>query len=139
MTFGGIPGTNVTLPDSNTITVTTPSHAAGTVSVVVTNAIAQSATLTNAYTYTPAPPTGGGGGGGTIRFVQVKSATPQTASSSVSVTYSAAQTAGNLNVVEVGWNDTSLSQCGERQRGEQLCSGGGSYEGNWFEPVDLLR
>ena len=107
VTFGGIAGTNLAVPDSSTITVTTPSHAAGTVNVVVTNSIAQSATLTNAYTYTAAPPTGGGGG--TIRFVQVKSATPQGTSSSVSVTYSAAQTAGNLNVVEVGWNDTTSS------------------------------
>ena len=49
-----------------------------------------------AITYT------GSTGGGTIGFVQVKAATPQTASSSVAVTYSAAQTAGNLNVVEVG-------------------------------------
>ncbi len=40
-------------------------------------------------------------------FVQVKSATPQTASGSVAVTYPAAQTAGNLNVVVVGWNDTA--------------------------------
>jgi IPT/TIG domain len=111
VTFGGIAGTNVALPDSSTITVTSPSHAAGTVNVVVTNALGQSATLTNAYTYTSAPPTGGGGGGGggAIQFVQVKAATPQTASSSVAVTYSAAQTAGNLNVVEVGWNDTTSS------------------------------
>jgi len=55
----------------------------------------------------PAPPTSGGGG--TIRFVQVKSATPQAASSSVAVTHSAAQTAGNLNVVAVGWGDNTSS------------------------------
>ncbi len=41
--------------------------------------------------------------------MQVKSATPHPTSSSVAVTYSAAQTAGNLNVVEVGWNDTTSS------------------------------
>jgi len=40
-------------------------------------------------------------------FVQVKSATPQTASGSVAVTYPATQKAGNLNVVVVGWNDTT--------------------------------
>ena len=40
-------------------------------------------------------------------FVQVKSATPQTPSGSVAVTYPLAQTAGNLNVVVVGWNDTT--------------------------------
>ncbi len=40
-------------------------------------------------------------------FVQVKSATPQTAAGSVAVTYALAQKAGNLNVVVVGWNDTT--------------------------------
>ena len=40
-------------------------------------------------------------------FVQVKSATPQTATGSVAVTYALAQKAGNLNVVVVGWNDTT--------------------------------
>src|SRR5437588_9882167 len=52
---------------------------------------------------------------GQIAFVQVNSAVPQsTAVSSTSVTFTGAQTAGNLNVVVVGWNDatstvTSLS------------------------------
>jgi hypothetical protein len=40
-------------------------------------------------------------------FVQVKSATPQIATGSVAVPYTVAQTAGNLNVVVVGWNDTT--------------------------------
>jgi IPT/TIG domain len=106
VTFGGTAGTNVAVPNGSTINVTTPSHAAGTVNVVVTNGIAQSGTLTNAYTYTAAPPTGGGGA---IRFVQVNAATPQTASSVVSVAYSTAQTGGNLNIVEIGWNDTTSS------------------------------
>jgi hypothetical protein len=106
VTFGGTKGTNIAVPNGSTINVTTPSHAAGTVNVVVTNGIAQSGTLTNAYTYTAAPPTGGGGA---IRFVQVKAATPQTASSVVSAAYSTAQTAGNLNIVEIGWNDTTSS------------------------------
>jgi hypothetical protein len=44
---------------------------------------------------------------GPITFVQLKSATPQTPSASVTVTYPVAQTAGNLNVVVVGWNDTT--------------------------------
>ena len=61
----------------------------------------QSGTLADAYTYTAST------GGGTISFVQVNAATPQTASASVSVTYPAAQTAGNLNIVAVGWNDTT--------------------------------
>ncbi len=50
-------------------------------------------------------------------FVQVKSATPQTASAAVTVTYPVAQTAGNLNVVVVGWNDTTstVSTVGDSQ------------------------
>ncbi len=68
--------------------------------VVVTNTDAQSGTLTNGYTYTTST-------GGTIAFVQVNAATPQSASASVPVTFGVAQTAGNLNIVVVGWNDTT--------------------------------
>jgi len=42
-----------------------------------------------------------------IRFVQVAYATPQVNSASVTVKFPVAQTAGNLNVVAVGWNDTT--------------------------------
>jgi hypothetical protein len=68
---------------------------------VVTNTDTQTGTLTNGYTYTTS------GGGGPIAFVQVKSATPQTASASVAMTFTTAQILGNLNVVVVGWNDTT--------------------------------
>jgi hypothetical protein len=44
-----------------------------------------------------------------ISFVQVNSADPQTPQTSVSVTYTSAQAAGDLNVVIVGWNDTSAT------------------------------
>ncbi len=103
VSLGGTAATGVTVVSATSITATTPSHAAGTVSVVVSNTDNQNGGLPNAFTYT------GSTGGGTIGFVQVKAATPQTASSSVAVTYSVAQTAGNLNVVEVGWNDTTSS------------------------------
>jgi chitodextrinase len=42
-----------------------------------------------------------------ITYVQGSYATPQTPQSAVSVSFSAAQTAGNLNVVVVGWNDST--------------------------------
>ena len=42
-------------------------------------------------------------------FVQVAAATPQSYVSSVKVSYSQAQNAGDLNVVVVGWNDASAS------------------------------
>ena len=51
----------------------------------------------------PAPPTGSSG----IAFVQQAYATPQAPQASVSVTLASAQTAGNLNVVVVGWNDAT--------------------------------
>ena len=43
----------------------------------------------------------------TISYVQGNYATPQEAQYSVSVTFAAAQAAGDLNVVAVGWNDTT--------------------------------
>ena len=42
-----------------------------------------------------------------IGFVQVNYATPQGTETKVTVVYSRAQTAGNLNVVVVGWNDST--------------------------------
>jgi hypothetical protein len=47
--------------------------------------------------------------GGGIQFIQLSYATPQSPVSTQSVKYVAAQTAGNLNVVVVGWNDTSAT------------------------------
>ena len=48
--FAGVPAT-VTGGSSTTLTVTTPAHAAGTVSVTVTNPDGQSAVKANAFTY----------------------------------------------------------------------------------------
>ena len=42
-----------------------------------------------------------------IAFVQLNYATPQSSVATVSVPFNAAQSAGNLNVVVVGWNDTT--------------------------------
>src|SRR6516225_180082 len=42
-------------------------------------------------------------------FVQRNSADPQSSQSTVAVSYSAAETAGDLNVVVVGWNDTTAT------------------------------
>ena len=44
-----------------------------------------------------------------ISYVQGTYSTPQSPQTSVSVTYSSAQTAGNLNVVVVGWNDSNAT------------------------------
>jgi len=52
VSFGGTAATGVTVVNSTSITATTPVHAAGAVSVVVTNTGNQSGTLANGYTYT---------------------------------------------------------------------------------------
>ncbi len=44
-----------------------------------------------------------------IAFVQSTFADPQTAQTALTVPFNAAQTAGNLNVVVVGWNDTKAT------------------------------
>ena len=40
-------------------------------------------------------------------FVQVNAAVPQTNQSSVAVTYTSAQTAGNTNILAIGWNNAT--------------------------------
>jgi chitodextrinase len=55
----------------------------------------------SATTLAPPPP------GSAIAFVQMNYATPQTPVSSVTVPFTAAQSAGNLSVVVVGWSDTT--------------------------------
>src|SRR5208282_5360427 len=97
VTFGGAAATNVVDVNGTTITATTPAGSAGAVTVTVMVS-GQSGSLTNGFTYTAT---------GTISFVQVASATPQANIATVSVTYSSAQTAGDLNIVALGWNDAT--------------------------------
>ena len=47
--------------------------------------------------------------GSTIDYVQGNYATPQTSQTTVNVTFTAAQVAGDLNVVVVGWNDSTAT------------------------------
>jgi hypothetical protein len=54
VTFDGIAATGITVVNANTITATTPAHAAGAVNVVVTTP-GGTATGTNAFTYTTGP------------------------------------------------------------------------------------
>ena len=60
LTFGGTGAANIGYIDQNTLTASTPSHAAGAVNVSLTRSDGQSSTLTNGYTYIGAPgaPTG---------------------------------------------------------------------------------
>jgi hypothetical protein len=100
VTFGGTAATSVVVVSATQITATTPAHAAGAVTVMVTNPDTQSGSLANGFTYTTAV---------SIGFSQVAAATPQATTQTVTVAYPGAQTVGDLNVVVVGWNDTSAT------------------------------
>ena len=96
--FGGAAATNVVVVNSTTLTATTPSGSAGAVTVTVTNSGTLCGSLANGFTYAAAT---------AIAYVQGNYATPQSPQTSVKITFANAQTAGNLNVVVVGWNDST--------------------------------
>jgi len=98
VTFGGTPASGVSVSSSTSMTAVTPGHSAGSVTVTVTNPDLQSASLTGGFTYgTPAA----------ISFIQVAAAVPQSSPSTVPISYGSPQTAGDLNVVVVGWNNST--------------------------------
>ena len=98
VTFGGTAATSVAVVSAAQITATTPAHAAGAVTVTVTNPDTQSGSLANGFTFTTMVP---------ISFAQAAAATPQTPTQVVTVTYPLTQVAANLNIVVVGWKDTT--------------------------------
>jgi hypothetical protein len=119
VSLGGTAATNVNVVSSTSITATTAAHAAGAVSVVVTNSDTQSSTLSNAYTYNAGPtvtainpstgPIGGGTGltitgtnfvsGATVTFGGTP-ATAVTVAGSTSIAAAApGHTAGAVDVV----------------------------------------
>ncbi len=110
-TFGGTAASNVIVVSSTQITATTPANSAGAVTVTV-SVSGQSGSLSKGFTYNPAV---------AIGFAQVAAATPQSPTATVSVAYPGAQTAGDLNVVVVGWNDTTSTVQSVQD------SGGNSY------------
>jgi len=92
---------------NRTITVTPAAGQSGTATITAT---VSDGTLTASSSFVlTVNPGGGGGTPAVITFRQVASSVPQTPQSTVSATYAAAQTAGNLNVVIVGWNDTTAT------------------------------
>src|SRR5439155_10901129 len=94
----GTAATGVAVVSPTQITATTPAHAAGAVTVAVTNPDTQSGSLANGFTFTTVVP---------ISFAQAAAATPQTPTQVVTVTYPLTQVAANLNIVVVGWKDTT--------------------------------
>ena len=100
VTFGTTAATNVTVVSATQITATTPAATAGAVTVTVTIPSGQTGSLSNGFTYLPPV---------TIALGQVAAATPQSPTATVSVSFPAAQSVGDLNIVVVGWNDTTSS------------------------------
>jgi glucose/arabinose dehydrogenase len=82
---------------ANTYTFQSWSDGGAQTHTIVVPSTAQSYTATYSVTSTPTP----------IAFVQVNSAVPQSPQSVVNVPFNQAQTAGNLNVVVVGWNEST--------------------------------
>lgn len=101
VTFGGTAGTNVSVVNAEEILATTPAASAGAVPVSVTNPGAAAVKLANGFTYTAASTKP------TITFVQANYAAPQGTQATVAVPFKSAQSAGDLNVVVVGWNDSA--------------------------------
>ena len=99
VTFGGTAATNVVVVSGTQITATTPAGSVGAVTVTVT-VNGQSGSLASGFTYNTAV---------AISFGQVAAATPQSSTATVPVTFPGAQTAGDLNIVVVGWNDTTAA------------------------------
>jgi len=95
--FGSVFATNVNVASASTITATTPTNAAGAVTVSVSNPSGEVGSLAGGFTYTS----------GVVSFIQVAAATPQSSPTSVSVPYTSSQTAGDLNIVVVGWNNST--------------------------------
>ena len=83
----------------NTTTVANGTHTLTALARDTTGNTALSApvTVTVANAVTATPPA----------FVQVKAATPQTSQSAVPVTYTDAQTAGDTNIIAIGWNNAT--------------------------------
>ena len=99
VTFGGTAATNVVVVSGTQITATTPAGSVGAVTVAVTVS-GQIGSLASGFTYNAAV---------AIGLSQVASATPQSSTVTVTVAYPGAQTMGDLNVVVVGWNDTTAT------------------------------
>jgi copper(I)-binding protein len=101
VTLGGNAATNVVVVSGASITATTPAGTAGAVTVTVTNPGAQSGSLANGFTYAAS-----------ITYVQGNYATPQLSQGTVPVIFTGAQAAGDMNVVVVGWNDSTATVSG---------------------------
>lgn len=96
--IGGLPAAGVVVQDSSTITANTPGLPAGTADVTVNNPGGGTATQPDAFTYAL--------GTGPVNYIQRGGVVGAVTTTTVVGLLPNPQTAGNLNVVIIGWNDT---------------------------------
>ena len=99
--INNLPADNVQFVSATSITATTPGLPAGTADVTVINPDGGTITASDAFTYAL--------GSGPINYIQSATTATGSALTTVPVTMSNVQTAGNLNVVIIGWNDTTTT------------------------------
>ena len=112
----GLTADNVKVVNSSTITITTPAFSTGTEDVAVNNPDGGSVTDPGALTYAP--------GTGPINYLQRGDAATSTSAQNIPVPMTNPQEKGNLNVVIIGWGDTS-----------SLVSSVSDIEGNAYVPA----
>jgi len=100
VTVGGVPADQDLVANVNTIQAHVPAGSTGLAAVVVTNPSGTAGPLAGGYTYVPAV---------TVSFVQANSAQPASPATTATINYATAQTAGNLNVVIIGWADATTT------------------------------
>ena len=101
VTIGDLPAGDVVVQDSTTITASTPGLPVGPADVTVTNPDTGTITSAGGFTYTL--------GTGPINYIQRGDAVTNLPSTTIPVLMPNQQTAGNLNVVIIGWADTSAT------------------------------
>jgi hypothetical protein len=101
VTFDGVTvAADIPAASSTTINLTSPAHAVGSANVVVENTSESSSSAPSTFNYSA--------GSGPINFVQsADSGTAKNPASNAVVTMPLSETAGDLNVVVIGWSDTA--------------------------------
>ena len=99
VTIDGLPAGDIVVLDPTSITANTPANPVGAVAVKVKNPDGGTVTSAGAYTYTL--------GTGPINFIQRGGSATLASTASVVSSMPGLQTAGNLNIVIIGWSDTA--------------------------------
>ena len=101
VTIGGLPAGNVVVVNSTTITANTPALPVGAADVTITNP--DTGTITSTGGFTSAL------GSGPINYIQRGGTTTNVPSTTIPATMPGLQTAGDLNVVIIGWADDTAT------------------------------